>query len=275
MKKYEVLLPNDKIKKSERIKIDFQIENNSVVVYLNINNNAIRFGDIDRIGDKFSFKYLNHNDIKFDVDFDYLIQFIKFWIEDYFTTRDLYFPRIYINSARALSDSNLWGKLQPLYEKFYNEGNIDRMILTRYAMSSLITGAAINSYLAIESFANETLVSKIGIEDFNILDNDINQKSLKEKLKKLCVVLNINKIQDHKVWNDFQILDDVRNKFVHYKQDNFFDILYDYKTKINPSFLLNTGLDVIKFYYKETNKELNDYLKGNLFFFTDIEVLYD
>jgi hypothetical protein len=51
-----------------------------------------------------------------------------------------------------------------------------------------------------------------------------------------------------------------------------FDVLNKYGDKINPSFLLNTGIEVIKFFFSELNLPLNDYLKGNLFKFNDIEV---
>jgi hypothetical protein len=184
--------------------------------------------------------------------------------------RDLYFPRVYLNTARSLADFNLWIKLEKIFK---DENNFKNIELIRYSMTSLISGTAIFSYAAIESYVNESLIRMVGIDKFQTVDSDRKTKSLQEKLKILCDVLNLNnKIQNNKIWNDFNVLDDVRHLFIHYKQDNMFDVLNKYGDKINPSFLLNTGIEVIKFFFSELNLPLNDYLKGNLFKFNDIEV---
>lgn len=269
MKKYSHLYP-DNDGNPDKTKVEFDINEN--IVFITVINKSDRklIGYVEKENNKLI--YYKINDSPVAISYYYLIPELKIWIKDYFSMRVISFPRIFLNSSRALSDSGLWSKLEKL---FLTEDDTNNIELTQYTMLSLLSGTAIFSYASIESYVNETLTAKLGLDKFNEIDNCKNTKSLKEKVKKLCDILNFkNKIQNQDIWSDFIILEEIRNSFVHYKKGNLFDLLYKYNNRISPLFLVNTGVKVLKFLFDGQFIQPEEYLIDNHFKFTDIEVYF-
>lgn len=262
---------SDEFNNKNNYTINFTINKNIVLLTINYNDENVYLGSIERQNDSFNFTFDHTESANIMKKNDGLINFIKRCIEDYYFIQDLYFPRIYLNTARALADTKQWKKLE---NEFEIETDYKKIELIQYTMTSLLSGTAILSYASIESFANESLIKIVGLEEYLKIDSDKNTKPLKEKLKLFCKVSNIKSIVYNSIWQDFIILDEIRNLFTHYKQDNLYDIFYKYNEKISPGFLLNTAINTIKYYFDESKLTYNDYLMGNLFCFSDIEVFY-
>lgn len=242
-----------KVKKSKRYVLVFFAEYNATS---DIKDKKVEH-TIHHIGNKYADEILK------DLD---LVDYLKGWLEKYFMIADFHMPRIYINIARTLADMKHYNKLLDIK----NESNAE---LINNAAISLISSVAILSYAGIESFANHCLIKILGQTEFIEYDNQ--RTNLKDKLKKLCNLMNYDSCisSNNKIWSDFLILEEIRDSFVHYKRDNVFYLINRYNDSINPGYFLNTAIRTILFYFDKSNLAPNDYLIGNLFLFENIKIV--
>lgn len=176
---------------------------------------------------------------------------------------EIYPPRVYINLSRSLADTALWEKLET---EIINSDNAE---VYQNVMISLFYGCCICCFTAVESFVNYHLEISLKKEEFE----KVEMEDLKHKLKTLCKINNIENIaSNYEIWKDFKILYKFRNHLIHYKKNKVSEFLTE-NNLLQPHFLMETSVKVMKYFHEKTNTDIPDYLKGNLFGFKGIEVV--